>query len=252
MESSQLLTATDRPESTEKVQSMFDAISPRYDLLNTVLSVGLHRVWERLLVRGLPKAPSGRCLDLCTGTGALVPRLASRYREVIGVDISTGMLQVARNRWRQLTNVIWCEGDAQSLSFPDNHFDCITVAYGVRNWPDFRKGLGEIFRVTRPGGSIGILEFGQPRNLMWRSLFGFYSKHVIPAVGGLISGERAPYEYLPKTAAVFPCGDAFVAELCCVGFSSARAISLAGGVAFIYTAVKNAQPGEESINIRGS
>jgi len=87
---------------------------------------------------------------------------------------------------------------------------------------------------------------------MWRSLFGFYSKHVIPAVGGLISGERAPYEYLPKTAAVFPCGDAFVAELCCVGFSSARAISLAGGVAFIYTAVKNAEPNEESIDIRGS
>ena len=106
--------------------------------------------------------------------------------------------------------------------------------------------------MTRPGGSIGILEFGQPRNLVWRGLFGFYSRYVIPAVGGLISGERAPYEYLPKTAAVFPCGDAFVAELRRVGFSSARAISLAGGVAFIYTAVKNTDPGEESINRRGA
>jgi demethylmenaquinone methyltransferase/2-methoxy-6-polyprenyl-1,4-benzoquinol methylase len=238
MESSQLLTAAGRPENTDKVRMMFDAIARRYDLLNTVLSCGLHRVWESRLVRELPECSGGRCLDLCTGTGALVPLLVRRYSEVVGIDISTEMLNVARKRWSRLPNVTWCEGDAQGLACRDGEFDAVTVAYGVRNWPDFRTGLVEVLRVIRPGGSVGILEFGQPRNALWRWCFGLYSRYVIPTLGGLVSGTRAPYEYLPKTSAVFPCGEDFEVALNEVGFSSVRRISLLGGVAHIYIAAK--------------
>jgi demethylmenaquinone methyltransferase/2-methoxy-6-polyprenyl-1,4-benzoquinol methylase len=217
---------------------MFDAIANRYDLLNTVLSCGLHRVWEARLVRRLSSAQDERCLDLCTGTGALVPRLARQYREVVGVDISSGMLDVARKRWRDITNVSWREGDAQALDFEDQAFGVITVAYGVRNWPDFRVGLSEVYRVLKYGGQVGILEFGQPRSRIWRWVFGLYSRYVIPLVGGLISGSRAPYEYLPQTSAVFPCGDEFVGELRSIGFSAIQSVSLMGGVAYIYIAHK--------------
>jgi demethylmenaquinone methyltransferase/2-methoxy-6-polyprenyl-1,4-benzoquinol methylase len=217
---------------------MFDAIASRYDLLNTVLSCGMHRVWESRLVRSLPADHSGRCLDLCTGTGALVPRLAERYREVVGVDISPQMLAVAKKSWRSIANVTWQEEDAQNLSFGESEFDAVTVAYGVRNWPDVTAGLAEVYRVLRRGGSVAILEFGQPHNRVWKWCFGLYSRWIIPAIGGLISGTRAPYEYLPRTSAVFPCGDRFVTALEDVGFSRVRQCSLMGGVAFMYCASK--------------
>lgn len=238
MESSQLLTTANRPESTACVRSMFDAIAKRYDLLNTILSCGLHRLWESRLVRELPELPRGRCLDLCTGTGALVPRLAVRYQEVVGIDISPEMLNVARSRWQNLRNVSWNEGDAQKLFCRDGEFDVVTVAYGVRNWPEFMVGLAEAYRVLRPGGSIGILEFGQPANPLWRAIFGLYSRYVIPTLGGWVSGTRAPYEYLPRTASTFPCGIDFVEALQNVGFCNIRAISQAGGVAYVYMGIK--------------
>ena len=238
MDTFSLLSATDSPVSTASVRSMFDGIAHRYDLLNTVISCGMHRVWERSLVRALEAVPSGRCLDLCTGTGALVPHLAPRYREVVGVDISPQMLQVARNRWSSIANVTWIEGDAQKLSFTQCEFDVATVAYGVRNWPDVFGGLAEVYRVLKPGGSLAILEFGQPKNRVWKSCFGLYSRWIIPAIGGIISGHRAPYEYLPRTAAAFPCGDAFVSVLKDVGFLRVQQRSLMGGIAFIYVASK--------------
>ena len=215
---------------------MFESIAGRYDLLNTVLSCGLHRLWEARLVSELPAEPAGRCLDLCTGTGALIPRLMRRYREVVGVDISPKMLEVARKRFSRFGNVKLCEDDAQRLSFKDAEFDVVTVAYGVRNWPDTRAGLSQMYRVLRPGGSVGILEFGQPKNGLWSRFFGLYSRYIIPAVGGAVSGNRAPYEYLPKTSAVFPCGETFINLLRGAGFSEIRVVELAGGVAYIYVA----------------
>ncbi len=187
------------------------------------------------LMRG---SSGGRCLDLCTGTGALVPLLAQQYEAVVGIDISTEMLNVARRRWREISNVSWQEGDAQNLNCQDGEFDAVTVAYGVRNWPDVRAGLAEVRRVLRVQGSVGILEFGQPRNSIWRWGFNLYSRYVIPTLGGLISGSRAPYEYLPKTSAVFPCGEDFIGLLKDAGFADVRSISLMGGVAYIYVASK--------------
>jgi demethylmenaquinone methyltransferase/2-methoxy-6-polyprenyl-1,4-benzoquinol methylase len=187
----------------------------------------------------LPTVYNERCLDLCTGTGALVPYLAGRFREVVGVDISQQMLAVARNRWKELSNVTWLEGDAQNLTIGAAEFDAVTVAYGVRNWPDLAAGLAEVYRVLRPGGSVAILEFGQPCNRLWRWCFGLYSKWIIPTIGGLISGTRAPYEYLPRTSATFPCGDRFARLLEDAGFASVKQTSLMGGVAFVYLASKD-------------
>jgi demethylmenaquinone methyltransferase/2-methoxy-6-polyprenyl-1,4-benzoquinol methylase len=238
MESSDLLTHSNRPESSDKVRSMFDSIAKRYDLLNTLLSCGTHKIWEKKLVNSLPTEPNEECLDLCTGTGALIPHLRRRFKRVIGVDISPGMLAIAKSRFGGCADVELFEGDAQHLNFSDASFDAVTVAYGVRNWPDFKLGLQEVCRVLKPGRSAAILEFGQPGRGIWASCFGFYSRHIIPALGGLISGERAPYEYLPKTASAFPCGDPFIEVLRGCGFSSATAKPLFGGVAFIYVATR--------------
>lgn len=213
---------------------MFDSIASTYDVLNTVLSAGLHRVWERKLVASLPLERWGVCLDLCTGTGALVPRLAARFDKVVGADISPEMLAVGKKRWAALANCEWREVDAQAMPFSDSVFDAITVAYGVRNLPDPERGLREMLRVCADGGYLAVLEFGQPRNRIWRALFSFYSNTIIPFVGGLISGQRRAYQYLPKTSAKFPCGRAFEEMMIRVGWKPERTIALCGGVAFIY------------------
>jgi len=222
---------------------MFDAIAPTYDLLNSVLSGGMHRIWEQALVASVPASPQGRCLDLCTGTGALVPRLVKKFRAVVGVDISPQMLQVARSRFQPLSNVEWVEADAQKLPFEDASFDCLTVSYGIRNVPNLEFGLSEMCRVVKPGGTIAILEFGTPRNSLWRGLFSLYSNYIIPLVGGMLSGQRGAYEYLPTTAAAFPYGDAFEALLVKSGLAPQKTRRLMGGVAYIYVATRSGNGG---------
>jgi demethylmenaquinone methyltransferase/2-methoxy-6-polyprenyl-1,4-benzoquinol methylase len=232
------LSPENRPSSTGAVREMFNSIAPTYDLLNSVLSVGLHRLWERKLVASLRGAPAGECADLCTGTGALVPRLARRFASVTGVDISPQMLAVGRKRYRQLTSCDWVEADAQELPFESNRFDAVTISYGVRNLPDLTRGLTEAHRITKSGGELAVLEFGQPRNRVWRYLFSLYGEFVMPVIGSLISGSREPYEYLPKTAAAFPCGADFEALLRASGWTPVRSVPLFGGVAFLYLASK--------------
>jgi demethylmenaquinone methyltransferase/2-methoxy-6-polyprenyl-1,4-benzoquinol methylase len=222
---------------------MFDAIAPTYDLLNSVLSGGMHRIWERALVASVPVSPTGRCLDLCTGTGALVPRLAKKFQAVVGADISPQMLQVARSRFRALSHVEWVEADAQQLPFDDASFDCLTISYGIRNVPNLELGLSEIRRVVKPGGTIAILEFGTPRNSIWRGLFSLYSRCIIPFVGGMFSGQRGAYEYLPTTAAAFPYGDAFEGLLAKAGLTPQKTRRLMGGVAYIYVAARSGNGG---------
>ena len=234
------LTSSRRPADTQQVRAMFDAIAPTYDLLNGILSGGAHRIWERVFVRYLPTLPTGRCLDLCTGTGALVPRLAAKFGRVVAADISPRMLQVARSRFVSLSNVDWVEADAQRLPFEDSSFNCLTVSYGVRNVPNLEQGMSEMWRVLKPGGTLAILEFGTPPNRLWNRIFSLYSKHVIPVIGGLLSGQRGAYEYLPATAAAFPCGDQFQALLIKAAFEPCVTRRLLGGVAYIYVAKRPA------------
>jgi len=216
---------------------MFTNIAPRYDLLNAILSLGLHYLWQRKLVSLIPSS-SGRekALDLCTGTGALVPDLANRFNEVFAVDLSEGMLLEARKRVIKGGKVNWIQGDAQNLSFEAETFDLVTIAYGARNFADLKVGLAEVARVLKPNGILLILEFGQPKNKIWRNTFAWYARHIIPILGGVISGDSAAYTYLPETIASFPSGEAFAAILKSVGLECDKIDSLCGGVGYIYRA----------------
>lgn len=226
------------PTSTDAVREMFNRISPTYDLLNFLLSCGVHNVWARKAVLSVEGVPEGVCLDLCTGTGALVPMLAKRFNRVVAADISPGMLELGRKNHAAIPNCTWVEANALDLPFLNDEFDVATVAYGVRNWPDPSKGLSEVQRVTKPGGKIVVLEFGQPRNSVWRAIFGWYSRWVIPCLGSAISGDKDAYRYLPETSAAFPCREAFTELLSRQGWRNSRYSPLMGGIAYIYVAEK--------------
>jgi demethylmenaquinone methyltransferase/2-methoxy-6-polyprenyl-1,4-benzoquinol methylase len=227
------------PTSTSAVRQMFDRIAPTYDVLNTVLSLGVHRIWERKAVALLPSSPEGSCLDLCTGTGALVPALASKFAKVVAADISPEMLGIARKRWESLKNCEWREADAQALPFSEGQFNAVSVSYGVRNLPDPALGLREMCRVTAPGGWLVVLEFGQPSNAVWRKIFSLYSRFVIPLIGRVVSGSTEAYRYLPETSAAFPCGERFEELLLSAGWKPERTLPLLGGIAFLYLAQRS-------------
>lgn len=226
------------PTNSAAVREMFDRIAPTYNFLNRVLSFGTNVLWERLAVRTIPKECSGVCLDLCTGTGALVPLLARRFSRVVAADISPQMLAIGRARFKGLTSVEWVETDAQAMVLPDATFDAITISYGVRNFPDRLRGLREMLRVAKPGACLVVLEFGQPTSPLWRMLFATYSRIVIPAVGRCISGNREAYEYLPATSATFPCGERFEQLLRDGGWLPQKTRALSGGIAYVYLATK--------------
>ncbi len=219
-----------------EVRSMFGSIAPTYDLVNTVLSGGVHFIWRRLLAAGITKAtPSEQkmALDLCSGTGALISLLQKRGLRVVATDFCSPMLVRSKENHPAVYHI---QGDALSLSFPDNSFDHVTVAFGVRNFENLDTGLLEIKRVLKNGGSLHILEFGQPKGLFFGPLFAFYSKRIMPFIGGMLSGNRHAYEYLPKTSATFPCGDAFLRKLAENGYTQASSKPLTCGIAYIYRA----------------
>jgi demethylmenaquinone methyltransferase/2-methoxy-6-polyprenyl-1,4-benzoquinol methylase len=221
-------------KSRDSVQAMFDGIAHRYELTNVILSGGVHLYWKWRLLRAVP-AGLRVALDLCTGPGALLSGLKKRCQQVIGVDFSREMLRAGAAEDRSSV----AQGDALSLPFCDNTFDLITVAYGVRNFEDLDSGLREIARVLAPGGRLLVLEFGQPSHPLLRALNNIYSRVVLPFIGGMLTGDRAAYTYLPQTAATFPCGEDFLKRARqSSGLSPMSAQQLTGGIAYLYTLTK--------------
>ncbi|MEZ4754887.1 MAG: bifunctional demethylmenaquinone methyltransferase/2-methoxy-6-polyprenyl-1,4-benzoquinol methylase UbiE [Bdellovibrionota bacterium] len=226
----------------KNVQSMFDQIAPKYDLTNSVLSMGIHHLWRRSLIKLVPSLEHGRVLDVCTGTGDLLPLLKQRFGSAIGLDFSFEMLEAGLNQRRDrlekgLSPRI--QGDALKLPFQSDYFDVITVSFGARNFENLTAGLMELYRVLKPGGSLLILEFGQPSNKLFASLYNWYSKNIMPLIGGLLTGNRTAYEYLPETAAVFPCRENFCELVNNCGFSATKYKSLSFGIAYAYHASKS-------------
>ena len=219
---------------------MFASIAARYDLTNTILSFGMHYLWRRALLRLLPAEPSGShrsallVLDVCTGTGDLLPLIKHRFGEVVGVDFCRPMLLAGRGKQRQRFEVV--QGDALQLPFPDSTFDLLTAAFGVRNLEAPDRGCEEFRRVLKPGGRLLVLEFGQPRSPLFGVLFRAYAQVFMPLIGGLLTGSREAYVYLPRTAAQFPCAQEFLALLERAGFEDGRYIALSGGIAYAYCA----------------
>jgi demethylmenaquinone methyltransferase / 2-methoxy-6-polyprenyl-1,4-benzoquinol methylase len=223
----------------DEVASMFDAIAPRYDFLNRVLSMGIDRGWRRRVIERLVEEAPERVLDVATGTGDLaISASRAGCDRVVGVDIAEEMLEVGRSKLAAsdlADRVVLRYGDAEELPFPENEFDAVTVAFGVRNFEDLDAGLGDIHRVLKPGGRLIVLEFSRPRTFPVKQLYGFYSRHVLPRIGRLLSGNSGAYKYLPESIAVFPDGADFLARLEAAGFSDAKDERMTFGIASIYS-----------------
>lgn len=194
--------ADSEEQASRWVRGMFGHIAPRYDLLNHLLSLNLDRWWRARTVRRLAPLlrPEARVLDVCCGTGDLALALARAGAQVWASDFSHSMLLHASRKGAARV----FEADALSLPVRDGAFDVITVAFGFRNLANYRAGLRELARVLKPGGTLAILEFSQPPNALFRALYGVYSRHVLPAIGGLVSGSRDAYAYLPESVGKFP------------------------------------------------
>lgn len=219
---------------------MFATIARRYDQLNSVLSFGLHHGWRRHAVRRSALPPGARVLDLCSGTADLALSLAEHMQgqgQVIATDFCAPMLALGvQKAARRQARLAFALADAQHLPFPDTAFDCVSVAFGLRNVDCLAMALGEMYRVLRPGGVALVLEFGQPQGRLLGPMYRLYARYVLPRVGGLLSGNRAAYTYLPRTAAAFPAGARFVQAMTAQAFTQVQAHALTGGIVYLYTA----------------
>jgi demethylmenaquinone methyltransferase/2-methoxy-6-polyprenyl-1,4-benzoquinol methylase len=229
----------------EQVAEMFNRIAPRYDLLNRLLSFGVDRIWRRRVINLLTDLKMPYILDVATGTGDLAIEAAKLKTTLIyAVDISSEMLSVARTKVlkRGLQHTVFLkEGDSEALPFDKNMFDAVTVAFGVRNFGDLNKGLSEITRVLKPGAKLIVLEFSKPSVFPIKQLYNFYFSYVLPLWGGLISGDKAAYKYLPASVMNFPEGEQFSDELRKAGLLPTREWRQTFGVATIYVAEKPIQ-----------
>jgi len=223
---------------SEQVREMFASIARRYDAANEVLSLGVHRGWRRAAVRLSGVVPGDRVLDCATGTGDLAlafKRAVGPTGEVVGTDFCAEMLASAPAKARRAGLEVRFEvADALALPYADRSFDVASIAFGIRNVDDPVRCLREMARVVRPAGRVAVLEFGQPHG-PFGALFRVYSRQVMPAIGGLLTGNRSAYEYLPRTAAAFPAGDRFLALMDDAGsFSQRSATPLLAGTAYVY------------------
>ncbi|MCK3686224.1 bifunctional demethylmenaquinone methyltransferase/2-methoxy-6-polyprenyl-1,4-benzoquinol methylase UbiE [Maribellus sp. YY47] len=221
---------------------MFDNISPKYDLLNHLLSVNIDKLWRKRTIRKLKAYQPQRILDIATGTGDFAVA-ASKLGEVkiTGIDISEGMLNVAREKIakEQLTKKIEVQkADSENLPFANNEFDAAIVGFGVRNFEHLEIGLKEICRVIKPGGTFFVLEFSKPQKAPFKQIYQFYFKYILPAIGRMVSKDKSAYTYLPESVNEFPDGDDFLAILKKVGFTENRCYRQTFGIASIYEAHK--------------
>lgn len=226
----------------EEVAEMFDNISAKYDFLNHFLSLGIDKLWRKKAIKMLRPVKPKRIIDLATGTGDFaIAALKLNPDEVVGVDISDGMLDMGRIKMkkRKVDHIISMKnGDSEDLPFEEGYFDALTVGFGVRNYENLEKGLAEMLRVLRKDGMAVILEFSKPKKFPIKQLFNFYSKRIIPFLGKSISKDKSAYAYLPESVEAFPEGKDFVAILEKVGYRDVKAKPVSGGIATIYTGIK--------------
>lgn len=226
----------------EEVAEMFNNISGRYDFLNHFLSLGIDKIWRKKAVNMLREINPKRLLDLATGTGDFaIESLKLQPEEIVGIDISEGMLEVGRTKMkkRKVDHIISMRlGDSEDLPFEDGHFDAFTVGFGVRNYQNLEKGLAEMLRVLRPEGKGIILEFSKPKKFPIKQYYAFHSRYIIPFFGKRISKDEKAYAYLPESVAAFPEGKDFEAILEKVGYRNVQSKLVAGGIATIYSGIK--------------
>ncbi len=224
----------------EEVEKMFDNIAHSYDFLNHFFSLGIDILWRKKAIRILKKENPKRVLDVATGTADFAMeamRMNLGASEIIGVDISEGMLDVGRKKVKEkgYDKVITLKrGDSENLPFEDNYFDGFTVAFGVRNFENLEKGLADMNRVLKPGALGIVLEFSKPKRFPVKQGFNLYFKYIMPTLGKLVSKDNRAYTYLPESVQSFPDGEDFINVMKKVGYVDTRCIPVSGGIASIY------------------
>lgn len=225
------------PAGKEKgIEQMFDTIAPRYDLANSLFSFGTDRLWRKKLVNELRPFKPKMIADIATGTGKLAFLLSKELNaEVYGIDISENMLEIARKKYPSISFI---RESGEKVPFPDNSFDAITIAFGIRNFDNPVKGLGEALRILKPEGIIAVLEFSQPSKNLWGRLFRFYFRTLIPFAGRILTGNKNAYSYLNKSALSFTSGSDFLILMQESGFINLKQKRLTGGISTIYTGIR--------------
>src|SRR5690554_3163772 len=225
-----------------QVEHMFDNISDNYDGLNRVISLGRDVAWRKKVIRWVDETKPQSILDIATGTGDLAIQFAenTNAKKIVGLDLSEGMLKVARKKAvkKDVAHIDFIKGDSEALPFGDEFFDAITVSFGIRNFENLEKGLSEIYRVLKKGGIFVILETSVPTNFPFKQGYYFYTKNILPLVGRLFSKDKVAYSYLSESAANFPFGPALNNILRQIGFNEVKNRPQTFGVATIYSATK--------------
>ena len=230
-------------EKTGRVRGVFDSVAGNYDLMNDVMSAGMHRCWKDRFVRDINPRTGKRCLDVAGGTGDIAFRL---YRATNGqapitvCDINDSMLSVGRDRAidRGMLDIEWVTGAAETLPFPDNNFDIYTIAFGLRNVTRIDDALAEAYRVLRPGGRFYCLEFSRVNPPAFRKLYDMYSFNIIPRLGGMIANDEVSYRYLVESIRQFPDQEGVKTRIVRAGFSRVGYKNLQLGVAAIHKGFK--------------
>lgn len=227
----------------EQVTTMFDNIAPKYDFLNHFLSLNIDKLWRKKAIKQVKLSKPATILDIATGTGDLAIKTAQHIdvEKIIGIDISSGMLNLGKEKIKKLhltEKIEFRLGDAENMEFPDESFDAVMVSFGVRNFENLDKGLQEIYRVLKKDGRLVVLEFSQPTAFPIKQLYWFYSYKILPVFGRLFSKDNRAYTYLPESVEAFPYGKAFTKRLQQANFSSAAQQTLSFGIATIYTGQK--------------
>ena len=235
-------------EAAAHVRKMFGRIAPRYDLLNHVLSLDIDKIWRRRVARhfnAILHDPNARVLDLCCGTGDLAfafRRQAPQGAMIIGSDFVPEMLIRARSKAEALgtasAKMEFVEADALALPFADETFDLVSCAFGFRNLANYERGMQEILRVLKPGGAVAILEFSEPRGRLFGSAYRFYFRHILPRLGGWISGNSSAYNYLPRSVSKFPSPEKLQEQIQHKGYSDVRFSRWTGGIVTLHTGRK--------------
>ena len=226
----------------QQVATMFNNISARYDLLNRVLSLGIDIIWRKKAIQLLKADQPKHILDLATGTADFaIEALSLNPDKIVGVDISAGMLDMGRIKLKNKgleDKIELVLGDSERLPFSNNSFDAATVAFGVRNFENLDKGLGDIHRVLRPGAKLVVLEFSRPAKFPVKQFYNFYFRFILPVIGRVVSKDQTAYTYLPESVQAFPEGLAFLNHMQNAGFEKLKEKRLTFGICSIYVGEK--------------
>jgi demethylmenaquinone methyltransferase/2-methoxy-6-polyprenyl-1,4-benzoquinol methylase len=231
-------------EKYKAVMRHFNRVAPRYDFMNSLLSMGIQHVWKRAAIRMLNIRPGDKVLDVCGGTGDLAILAARRTGptgRVVIYDINRAMIEAGRPKidpYPDLAHIAYIQGDAEHITFPDKTFDAAMVGFGIRNVTHLKRGFSEMHRILKPGGRFLCLEFSRPTNAVFRGLYDFYSFNVMPLLGELIVGSAQSYACLPETIRMFPLPEELTVMLEGIGFGQVHHRGMTNGIAVAHVGIK--------------